>query len=529
MKENIPVNFAVDFSHINADTMKSLIHQRLFDTMPWQTLDLSILQEVDIDADLKKRAEQKFDTLKINQANSFSVIDVLALVIIENGEWQNKAIAKTVTNNWWLSALKMEDQQALYASLVLVLQYERDPELYEKFANIYALKALTGMLLADNSYQWQDNTIKFSVKALLSKQPSRLAAVALENHITVHQLLSKYKLPVSTDFESRASAEWLALYLKLTEKQLSSYSNTINHYLKRRSDMHFAVSRAELIFSNRYFKTDLSSLEKQTHKFADIHIWLKEWSKIPEFKQLLGKEYQQILRCWLGAGNYYQLEKAVKYIAQVHDEDIESNRSISINRYIFWTNYQQHIIDYWLLIPSNQQAKYQPIFSTANIKLVSNKLPLDDSSSMTTENVYSVPTVLLKFDGYYFIQPLVNSGGKADLVMTSSVALLDSALQSDEIESRVFDNLEPSLIHDHMFLWQRDMALCLKENFKIMMSNPDRFVYTPTFGDSFINPSKKIDHKARLENIERWYRYSRYTNELGRYAISYQKRHMRHG
>jgi len=225
------VNFIADFSHINADTMKSLIHQSLFDNMPWQTLDLSVLQEVDIDADLKKRAEQKFDTLKINQTSAFSVIDVLALVIIENEEWKNKAIAKTVTNNWWLSALEMEDQQALYASLVLVLQYQRNPELYEKFANIYALKALIGMLLADDSYKWQDNMLKLSVKALLSQQPSHFATVALENHITVHQLLSKHKLPVSTDFESKANEEWLALYLKLTEKQLSSYSRAINPYL----------------------------------------------------------------------------------------------------------------------------------------------------------------------------------------------------------------------------------------------------------------------------------------------------------
>lgn len=523
------VNFIADFSHINADTMKLLIHQSLFDNMPWQTLDLSVLQEVDIDADLKKRAEQKFDTLKINQTSAFSVIDVLALVIIENEEWKNKVIAKTVTNNWWLSALEMEDQQALYASLVLVLQYQRNPELYEKFANIYALKALIGMLLADDSYKWQDNMLKLSVKALLSQQPSHFATVALENHITVHQLLSKHKLPVSTDFESKANEEWLALYLKLTEKQLSSYSRAINPYLKRRSDIHSAVSRAESIFSNRYFKTDLSTLEKQTHKFTDIHIWLKEWNKNPAFKQLLGKEYQQILRCWLGAGNYYQLEKAVRYIAQVNDEDIESNRSISINRYIFWTNYQQHIIDYWLLIPSNQQAKYQPIFATANIKLVSKESTLNYSSSMIAENVASVPTVLLKFDDYYFIQPLVNTGGKADLVMTSSVALLDSALQPNEIESHVFNNIELNLIHDHMFLWQRDMAMCLKEIFKIIMGNPNRFVYTPTFGDSFINPSKNIDHKGRLENIERWYKYSRHKDELDKYAISYQKRHVRHG
>ena len=527
-------HFSIDFSRINASRMLSLTYHRLFDTMPWQTLDLSVLQEVTIDADLKKRAEQKFDTLKIAHTDSFDIIDVLALVIIDNDEWQNKTTVKVVTHNWWLSALERHNQQALYASLVLILQYHRSPKLYENFANTHALKALTAAMLASNSYQWQDNTLQLAVKAVLSNSPSNFAALALRDQMTTNQLLHEHKLPVSTDFEHQAIEEWLTLYLKLTEKQLLDHSDTINHYLKRKSDIHFAISRAELIFSNRYFKTDLSTLEKQTHKFSDIHTWLKEWNKNPEFKRLLDKKYQQILRCWLGAGNYYQLEKAVRYIAQVNEENIDENRSVSINRYIFWTNYQQHIVDYWLLIPANQQDKYYPIFTTANIKLVSSKNGLRQVNSLTTENVSSVPTVLLKFDDYYFIQPLVSSGGKADLIMTNSVLLLDTALQSDEIDSDVFDNIEPCLIHDHMFLWQRDMAMCLKENFKIMMGNLNKFVYTPTFGDSFIHPKKSIDHKARLENIERWYRYSRYSNErysneLDKYAISYHKRHARHG
>lgn len=509
--------------------MKSIMHHSLFDTMPWQTLDLKILQEVNIDADLKKRAEQKFDTLKIAQTTSFGVIDVLALAIIENEEWQNKNTARTVTHHWWMSALDMDNQQALYASLVLVLQSHRDPKLYQRFANIHALNALTAALLADSDYQWQDNTLKLAVKAILSNSPSRFAALALENQMTTQQLIQKHKLPINTDFEHKASSEWLTLYLKLTEKQLLTHSKTINNYLNGKLGIHFAVNRAELIFSNRYFKADLSTLEKQTHKFTDIHKWLKEWNTNPEFKQLLDKKYQQILRCWLGAGNYYQLEKAVRYIAQVNDEDIKNNRSISINRYIFWTNYQQYIMDYWLLIPSSQQGKYHPIFSTANIKLIHNRPSWGYANSKMTENMASVPTVLLKFDDYYFIQPLVSSGGKADLIMSNSVALLDEALQADEIESHIFDKIDVCLIHDHMFLWQRDMALCLKENFKIIMSDPNRFVYTPTFGDSFIRPSRSIDHKGRLENIERWYRYSCYTSQLDKYAISYQKRHARHG
>lgn len=523
------INFTVDFSRINADNMKLLIHQPLFDTMPWQALDLSVLQEVNLDVDLKKRAEKKFDTLKIAHTDSFDVIDVLALVIVDNDEWQNKTTAKTVARNWWLSVLKSHNQQALYASLVLVLQYHRDPKLYEKITNTHTLKALNSALLTVNSHDWSDDTLKLVVTAILADSPNHLASLALDKHLTTQQLLQQYKLPISDTFEHRMRAEWLTLYLKLPENKLQAYGNTINNYLNQKPDINFAVNRAELIFSNRYFKTDLSALEKQTHKFTDIHKWLKEWNKSSEFKQLLNKKYQQVLRCWLGAGNYYQLEKAVRYIAQVNEEKINENKSISINRYIFWTNYQQHIVDYWLLIPANQQSRYHPIFATANIKLIHNKVTINHPKSTITENIFAVPTVLLKFDEYYFIQPLVHSAGKADLVMTNSVALLDKVLQYDEIENGVFDNIEPCLIHDHMFLWQRDMALCLKEDFNIMMGDPSRFIYTPNISDSFTHPRKSIDHKARLENIERWYRYSSHKNELDKYAISYQKRQIRHG
>lgn len=512
--------FSIDLSHINADAMIPLLHKPIFSSSPWQMLDLSSLQGLDIQTNLRQLSEENFYELVLGKIKNFNIIDVLALTVIQNNDWYDSELAKTVAENWWLSVLDKNNRKALQASLMLVLQYHNDSKSYQGLPSSEALGYLKQAFSSQNETLWSDNILRLSVQSILENRPSRLATLALDNEMTVNQLIKNYSLPVKTEFRKNASNEWLTLYLTLTEQQLSRYSKAIQNFLCQKNNIQFAVTQAELIFNNRYFKKDLSALEKQTHKFIDIHGWLKDWNKNSEFQKLLDNQYKSILRCWLGAGNYYQLEKAVRYIAQINLENIQQNRSISINRYMFWTNYQRYIIDYWLLIPASQQSKYYPIFATTNIKLINNKNHLRYFDSIVTRNLASVPTVLLKFDNYYFFQPLVNrAGGKdsADLIMTDNVQLLGNLLKSDNIDIHQFDKVEPCLIHDHMYLWQPDMASSLLEQFNITMK------------ESFIRSNNKINHKERLNYIESWYNSSRFKELLGRYATSYQKRHKRHG
>lgn len=510
------------FSHINANRLVSLKSKSLFDTKPWQLLDLSILDTIDLDIDLTTRAIRAFDELQEQPIANFDILDVLSLVIVDNKLWQQADIAMRVAENWWHSALNVYEssQQVFYISLLFVIQYLKQPEFYRYRGSSHALQVLSKMLTEKDAYLWEDLLLEKLVRAVIFEDAQQVAQLALNNNIYITQLMKRYRLPIGRRFEKQARAAWLPMYLKLKEKRLGQLTQAITEYLTEQEGVYFAVERAESIFGNPYFSTDVMQLEQQTHKFADIYKWLRDWSHDIEFMQLLDYSFHYILRCWLGAGYYYELERGVRYIDKCSRNEKNPNRSL--NRYIFWTNYQQHIVNYWLLIPLEQKDKYQHLFKEANVKV------MVTGASTHNEDLSSVPIILLKFDEYYFIQPLVKSSFEVDLIMTRDIDTMEKALRENEMSSDVFYRIKPCLIHDYMFLWQRDMALCLEE-FGIRMGNPYKFVCTPDLIYNFRSP-KNFDHKKRLEAIEKWYRNStRKYDDVKNIAMSYQQRHERHG
>lgn len=224
--------------------------------------------------------------------------------------------------------------------------------------------------------------------------------------------------------------------------------------------------------------------------------------------QSLNAHHRQILRCWLGAGNYYQLENIVKYIAEINDEFLGRKGSISLNRYLFWKNYQQHILDYWLLLPE----KYLNLtekFQDGNFKPI--KIGQYDK-------LFLEPIILLRFEHYYFMQPLVHKANHeniniANLIMFEQNDALDKAVNQPIFETDILLNTKPCLIHDHSNLWQSDMALTLMENFNI---NANFRKLTPE------------KHKMRLSAISYWYKNldkRKWSNDI---FISYHKRFERH-
>lgn len=144
--------------------------------------------------------------------------------------------------------------------------------------------------------------------------------------------------------------------------------------------------------------------------------------------------------------------------------------------------------------------------------------------------------VLLKFEKYYVIQPLVLTKNQVDLIMTAEIEKIESGLTNNLFNSSILHIVEPCLIHDHEFLWQNDMALTLRDYFDIEMSNPNKFVITTTMTKTF--PEKNVQHTKRLEAINKWYQsanstnsryvYRKAKNMLDKYALSYLQRRTRH-
>lgn len=511
--------FLCDFSGINANHLRSFRYQSLFDVEPWQSLDLSILEGLGVDFDLKIIAQEKFELLK-HSPIQLTIIDTLALISVDNNEWQDTITASKVSTHWWESILNtdIKNNKSLYALLSLILQSYAIKSYAINSNNSYATPAIKSLIktLINNkiTLQWYDKTLKQLVYAIIENKPSIVAQLAFYTKRTVSDFINDYRLPIATELKKTAQDNWLGLYFKTPENELKSYSTAIQKFLLGNTTDNMiqkAIKKALMIFNHSYFSKDLNELEQQTHKFNDIHRWLKKLNGTPNFVIGLDNKYRQILRVWLGAGNYYELRKIVEYIAEINREvqTSKTNSSISLNRYLFWQGFQSYIVDYWLLVPTAQLADYRNV-NSQNIK------------PMTYSAKYSEPVILLRFDNYYFIQPLVKRSYEVDLIMTKDVKLLDTSLTAQIFDSQLLYDITPCLIHDHAFLWQPDMARTLKEYFNIQSNNPQHF-----------KPLDYSQKNRRLSLLEEWIgkvkNRNQYYGDISQYTLSYNNRYARHG
>lgn len=519
------IEFSINFKNINANKMKIFSYESIFNTEPWQSLNLDFLKDIDINISLDERANDISKRLHIGQVDDIQVLDILSLIVIEQSAWNIPIMAERIAQHWILSVLNAKNNIGLHATLLFLLHYHVYPKYYEQLHYKITLEYLKKQLLNLNEQHWQDKILAQFTYAILKHDANALAKLALSLKKNVIQLINSYQYPIQLELKKQAEQHWLSLYLNLKEHELSLYKKALLAYLNQHRTIEQYVLKAQQIFHHRYFShKELAELETKTKKFTDIYEWLNVRSRNNTFLSALSHEERTILRCWLGSGHYYQLEKAVMEIAELNDENLSEQRSVSLNRYLFWTNYQQHILDYWLLIPFNQEHKYQSIMNKANVKLM----------TVSEQSKQDIPVVLLKFDKYYFIQPLVLTALQADLVMTQNKDKIEQSLSSDSLfDSTILHNIEPCLIHDHMFLWQNDMALCLQESFNIHMGNPKRFVITKHRVETF--PQHNLDHRERLNKLEQWYSasksrylYRRSESEVIYFAQSYLKRIQRH-
>lgn len=120
--------------------------------------------------------------------------------------------------------------------------------------------------------------------------------------------------------------------------------------------------------------------------------------------------------------------------------------------------------------------------------------------NLSSNEEFSEPIILLRFDKYYFIQPLVHLADMVSLLMTQDCHIIDEALKQETFNVNQLMFITLCLVHDHQYLWQRDAALTLKESFNIAPSNSKKFVFTPSMVDDLDCP-KKPRHEERLEHF----------------------------
>lgn len=491
--------FKINFSSINADNMRPFRYTSIFNVKPWQDLDLSIVKKFKTDIKLYDRCIQKFEALSKNTIHDFDILDILALLVIRHDGW-NTPIAKTVAQHWWQSVINQHDkEQELLTTLNFLLQYEYD-DISQHFGNVVVLDHLKQTLIQGKKHHWQDTTLKTVTLSILKNDAEHLAQFALKDKkLSIRELSKSYPFIIPDDLKQRAGVFWLNAYLKLSEQQLTEYSSTIQAWLNEQTDIDFAVSRAWSIFDNPYFSTDLIKLENQTHKFGDIFTWLKQWTNQPDFRTKLGTKYNQILNTWLGAGNYYQLEQAIRKISKLYKEDsLEIGSNISLNRYFFWTNYQAYIEDYYLLIPKNHIYLKKIFSESENIILT--------ESSTSTEDL--PPIIILRFNHYAFIQPLVLRAPDCELTMIKDINQLNSLIEKDTIFVEQLISIEPCLIHDFYYGWQHELVNILKTNFNITTTH-NKVKISDTFQLPINRDLSDKETSERKKYLKKWYNRSR--------------------
>lgn len=528
--------FKIDFSGINANKMQVLPPiQSIFTKMPFKLFDMSLISHLNFEQDLKERVNGNIEKLRQGIKEHLDELDILSLLVISHEIWNDEQLSQIICENLVLSALKTKNQYALGMILMFSFHYHRNPSFYQDLKYGVILKNVVRAFHTSKSKYWKDKVYGDCVRAIFSDKVSDLAELAIKSRKNISQLCKYYRLSITKDKQYQAEQHWLDLYFHLNEEQLRTLNGAIDVWLnKEPNDVHYAIKITKFIFDHGYFPKDipkkLLELEQKTKKFEHIYEWLKTWSEQDEYMnalQQLGSKYKEILKYWLGTGHYHQLKNLIIQIARIHGEFSKNQSSISLNRYIFWTNYQQYIVDYYLLIPITKVRMYEEIIKKSNSKLMMN-------------SVADVPVVLLKLEHpvthqqYYAIQPLVLKKEDVDLVMTKKIATIDYNLSRPEFNGRSLLTVEPCLIHDHYHLWMDDLAQTLKEYFDIEMSDPEHFVCSENRVKKF--PDMRFEHSSRLRHLEAWAdsrlqkqgRYRKPLYEVEMYADSYIDRFERH-
>lgn len=500
--------FNINLNHITAENLAKVTPlPAMFEQAPWKYLDISQFDWDSEHTNLQQRAITTFDKLYRNEGQDISLFDVLALLVIEQDRWEDKQVAHKVCDSLWKSMINSTNQTVcLNTCLLFTVHYVQSPEFYTEISiNKQAMFDSLKITLhkASREYTWRDDALKKISQTLVANQPKQFAVLAFEHQQAVESLQKYAKLSISKTFIAQSQDEWMNRYFALgtkQPKQLSAYEDAIIIHLKRKNGVAYAVEQAKMIFDHPYFgdKNDLTKLESKVKPFETIFEWLKEWSSNDDFMALLDSDYRSVLRCWLGSGNYYQLENIINYIAEYSGD--KDNERRTKRRFNFWTDYQNYFIDNYLLIPQKDWTQYTKYFMQKNI------IKIDGGN-------YPLALIKVAVSGkiYYIIQTFIADNRNSDLIMTPCVDEIDQQIRNTVFNYAVIRNIQPVLIHDHSSWWQYDLVKSLK-----------------IFG---MNNSKNKTYNTELDERERalriWYNQHKKNEHYGRFldscALSYQR------
>lgn len=438
------MQFTVDLSHINANSYKVIHLQRLFDSEPWSSLDLNILKGLDFDKTLQQHANEAF-VLLCQGVSDINLLQMLALLNDTHNDYAT--FGDLVAKNLWKSILS---DTVSFNALIKIL-----------------IKPLSFGLIAPKlktqarHTHWPDEHLQKFVLCIFDKNAEQYAKWCIDCYQPPQFWAQKYELDLPSEFAKKAQIHWFNHYFNLPNREFEHYEPSIKSLIPNHSTKAQEAFALMLIDYPALITRAKQDDTLWSHLTA-LYQFLKKQSQAIDFLQKLTTIQRQRLKEWVGAGNYNALEKLVNIIAKEKGEFDNKKGSISVNRYIFWKNYQHHLLDYCLLLPQSY-ASYAKQYPDVNTKILQNY-----------HSEYNEPCVLLRFENHYFIQMLIKKADQTNLLMTSEVERIDKALQSVYFDADILDDIEICLEHDHVYLWQYALYTTLKDQYDILPSQAAR-------------------------------------------------------
>lgn len=450
---------------------------------------------LDIDLDFEKFSlidpQELFHQL-IKSPIELDLIQVFALMGWENEQWKSD-YGHLAMKHWWLSVIEQAKKGDAQLRFVMILRSVlADTERYPAPKDVVQVMRKVMLELIQKN-EFKDLAQLKVLQAILAEQPQELASIAIAQSKRVNTVVSMAQLPQKLPIIHEANMHWLGLWIEKSAKQRQGLRQQLNQLLSADLALERQYEYAQIILNHAAFSDQIIYLEKEVKAYPEIVIWLSRCARQLAFKEKLTLAERHKLNCWIGTGNYESLRSVLTNLA--HQSQDEGDVAKTVNRYIFWKNYQHLFQEAWLLLP--------PELYAAQTSKLGNLKPVQG---------IEYPTIALKIGAYFVLQSFLGTAAKNDVLMTDDIETVENILHQKMIRSSDLTDLNLVLIHDHVFMWQSDLAYTLDQDFQ--MPAKDQQVYFAEGKNSFSNyltdvkKSDFIHERKQWKNLPNWVKNS---------------------
>lgn len=430
---------------------------------------------------------ETFTQLSDGIVPDLKILQNFALMAWEDNQWTLPQ-GRVAMKNWWLSALH-QDQNGQHAlRLIMVLRSVlADTERYPAPKHVVKLMRQVFLELVDTP-DWSNTRNTPVLKALVAADARKLAMIAFARQQDCFALISQIGMPRNLPIIHEAQLQWLDLWIRAPREQRYRLRQNLTQVLNPQLTILQQQSFFSNILNHPIFPQDIGILENRVKDFPELVNWLSSCARQPSLKLALNLEERKRLACWIGTGNYEALKQILINLTQNQNpEDAKK----TINRYIFWRNYQNFIQESWLLLPQALYLRHPT--HLGNIK------PIEGCE---------FPIVVLKIGTGFIFQSFLGDASENDLIMTNAIQAVENILSQNRIRNAQIEQLPLVLIHDHTFLWQTDLAYTLDQHFHIQAKDQRVFYADHKNAYSeYLQEIEKSDFKherKQWKNLPKW-------------------------